>query len=79
MVRDDWRRDNVNTLIRRLNTEIHIAKPWVKFSVAPFGIYRPGHPQGMPSPIAGNYGVRYATSSKSTDVEFVLYRIGSIY
>lgn len=55
MTRDDWRRDNVNTLVRRLNTEIHIAKPWVKFSVSPFGIYRPGHPQGMPAPIAGNY------------------------
>lgn len=55
MARDDWRRDNVNTLVRRLNTEIHIAKPWVKFSVAPFGIYRPGHPNGMPAPIAGKY------------------------
>ena len=25
----------------------------VKFSISPFGIYRPGHPEGMPSPIAG--------------------------
>ncbi|KAG4077596.1 hypothetical protein HA402_003023 [Bradysia odoriphaga] len=53
MDRDDWRRDNVNTLVRRLHTEIHLIKPWVKFSVSPFGLYRPGHPEGMPSPIAG--------------------------
>lgn len=52
---DDWRRDNVNTLIRRLHTEIHLIKPWVKFTVSPFGIYRPGHPEGMPYPIAGNF------------------------
>lgn len=55
MARDDWRRNNVNTLVRRLNTEIHAIKPHVKFSVAPFGIYRPGHPDGMPPPIAGKY------------------------
>ena len=24
-----------------------------KFSISPFGIYRPGHPEGMPSPIVG--------------------------
>ncbi|KAG4076869.1 hypothetical protein HA402_006579 [Bradysia odoriphaga] len=53
MAKDDWRRNNVNTLVRRLNTEIHAIKPWVKFSVSPFGIYRPGHPDGMPPPIAG--------------------------
>lgn len=53
MARDDWRRDNVNKLVRRLHTDIHIIKPWVKFSVSPFGLYRPGHPEGMPSPIAG--------------------------
>ncbi|KAJ6642329.1 Glycosyl hydrolase YngK, partial [Pseudolycoriella hygida] len=45
MDRDDWRRDNVNRLIRRLNTEIHATKPWVKFSVSPFGLYRPGFDQ----------------------------------
>ncbi|KAJ6643982.1 Glycosyl hydrolase YngK [Pseudolycoriella hygida] len=37
MAKDDWRRDNVNRLVRRLNTEIHLIKPYVKFSVSPFG------------------------------------------
>lgn len=49
----DWRRDNVNKLIQRMNTGIHEVKPWVKFSISPFGIFRAGHPEGMPPPIAG--------------------------
>lgn len=55
MTKDDWRRDNVNRLVRRLHADIHNIKPWVKFSVSPFGLYRPGQPEGMPSPIAGNF------------------------
>ena len=43
--RDDWRRENVNTLVRELNEQIHAAKPWVKFGVSPFGIWRPGYPE----------------------------------
>ena len=45
LARDDWRRENVNTLIRELNDQIHAAKPWVKFGISPFGIWRPGNPE----------------------------------
>lgn len=38
--RGDWRRDNVNVFIRQLGDTIHSVKPWVKFGVSPFGIYR---------------------------------------
>lgn len=38
--RGDWRRDNVNLFIKQLYETIHKAKPWVKFGVSPFGIYR---------------------------------------
>lgn len=40
MSRDDWRRENVNVFIRMLSDSIHQTKPWVKFGVSPFGIYR---------------------------------------
>jgi uncharacterized lipoprotein YddW (UPF0748 family) len=43
--RGDWRRDNVNKLIRRLSREIKAEKGWVTFGVSPFGIWRPGFPQ----------------------------------
>lgn len=36
----DWRRDNVNVFIKQLYETIHSIKPWVKFGVSPFGIYR---------------------------------------
>jgi len=36
----DWRRDNVNVFIKELSATIHQRKPWVKFGVSPFGIYR---------------------------------------
>ncbi len=36
----DWRRDNVNRFIKQLSKTIHRIKPWVKFGVSPFGIYR---------------------------------------
>lgn len=36
----DWRRDNVNVFIKQLYETIHSTKPWVKFGVSPFGIYR---------------------------------------
>ncbi len=36
----DWRRDNVNKLVKALSDTIHSVKPWVRFSISPFGIYR---------------------------------------
>ena len=42
--RDDWRRENVNVLVHQLYDKIHLAKPWVKFGISPFGIWRPGNP-----------------------------------
>jgi uncharacterized lipoprotein YddW (UPF0748 family) len=42
--RPDWRRRNVDTFIQRVNQAVHAEKPWVKFGLSPFGIWRPGHP-----------------------------------
>lgn len=36
----DWRRYNVNTFMKQLHDTIVSVKPWVKFGVSPFGIYR---------------------------------------
>ena len=44
MTRDDWRRENVNLLVKELHDGIHETKPWVKFGISPFGIWRPGFP-----------------------------------
>ena len=36
----DWRRANVDTLIRTLDTRIQATKPWVSFGVSPFAVWR---------------------------------------
>jgi uncharacterized lipoprotein YddW (UPF0748 family) len=38
--RADWRRNNVNTFVREMSERIKAAKPWVKFGISPFGIWR---------------------------------------
>lgn len=48
--RADWRRANVNAFIERTYHSIKAVKPWVKFGISPFGIWRPKNPpqiQGM--------------------------------
>jgi uncharacterized lipoprotein YddW (UPF0748 family) len=42
--RDDWRRANVDSLIHQVYVGIKTAKPWVKFGISPFGVWRPGNP-----------------------------------
>jgi len=39
-VKADWRRHNVDLLIQELDQRIHAAKPWVKFGVSPFAVWR---------------------------------------
>ena len=50
LARADWRRENVNELVRALHETVHRVKPWVRFGVSPFGI---GRPDRRPPGIAG--------------------------
>jgi uncharacterized lipoprotein YddW (UPF0748 family) len=36
----DWRRDNVNWLVESTSKTIREIKPWVRFGVSPFGVWR---------------------------------------
>ncbi len=45
--RADWRRENVNLLIREMYQVIHREKPSALFGISPFGIPRPGIPKGV--------------------------------
>jgi uncharacterized lipoprotein YddW (UPF0748 family) len=47
LTRDEWRRENVNALVRELDVAIHAAKPHVRFGISPFGIWRPGFPASV--------------------------------
>jgi uncharacterized lipoprotein YddW (UPF0748 family) len=40
MDREDWRRSNVDSIILALSHVIKEEKPWVKFGISPFGVWR---------------------------------------
>jgi uncharacterized lipoprotein YddW (UPF0748 family) len=62
--RAEWRRNNVNTLIKELKRTISLTKPWVRLGISPFGIYRnkKNTPDGSGSETNGlqNYDDLYA-------------------
>ncbi len=60
--RGDWRRYNVNLFIQQVYETIHSVKPWVKFGVSPFGIYRnqKSDPNGSRTNGLQNYDQLYA-------------------
>lgn len=43
----NWRRDNVNIFVASINSAIKLAKPYVKFGISPFGIWKNGVPTGI--------------------------------
>ena len=75
--RDDWRRHNVDLLIEALHRGIAKAKPWVKFGVSPFGIWRPGNPETVKGFDA--YAELYADSRKWLREGWVDYFTPQLY
>ena len=45
--RDDWRRQNVDVLVKELYAAVKAEKPTVKFGISPFGIWRPHSPESV--------------------------------
>jgi len=43
----DWRRDRINTFVKRMYESVKELKPHVKVGISPFGIWRPGFPPGV--------------------------------
>lgn len=79
--RGDWRRDNVNVLMKELHETIHACKPWVKFGVSPFGIYRNkrSNPNGSDTNGLQNYDDLYADVLLWVNNGWVDYNIPQIY
>ncbi|BCY12258.1 glycoside hydrolase family 10 protein [Actinoplanes sp. L3-i22] len=38
--KSDWRRENVNVLVQEMHDRLQQTKPWVRFGISPFGIWR---------------------------------------
>lgn len=77
LARDDWRRDNVNRLMKRIYTGIKSHKPYVEFGISPFGIYRPGQPEGVKG--LDQYNALYADPKKWVEEKWVDYIAPQLY
>jgi uncharacterized lipoprotein YddW (UPF0748 family) len=77
----DWRRANVDSLIKRTNDSIHLAKPWVKFGISPFGIWRNAGSDATGSATNGlqSYSDIYANSKKWIQNNWVDYLAPQLY
>jgi len=77
----DWRRENVNILIRDLHQVIHEIKPWVRFGVSPFGIWRNQKTDSRGSATNGlsNYDDLYADVLTWVQNDWVDYNIPQLY
>jgi uncharacterized lipoprotein YddW (UPF0748 family) len=75
--RDDWRRSNVDNFVRNLYVAIKKTKPWVKFGISPFGVWRAGVPENTKGFDA--YSELYADSKKWLNEGWVDYFTPQLY
>ncbi|MGH3646774.1 MAG: glycoside hydrolase family 10 protein [Micromonosporaceae bacterium] len=77
----DWRRNNINLLVKEMGERIHAAKPWVKFGISPFGIWRNKGTDPLGSETNGlqSYDAIYADSRKWVREGWVDYINPQVY
>lgn len=63
---EDWRRDNVDLMVKGMSDAVSAAKPHVKFGISPFGIWRNSStdPRGSDTNGTQSYDSQYADSRK---------------
>ncbi|MFF4892863.1 glycoside hydrolase family 10 protein [Micromonospora chersina] len=76
-----WRRDNVNTLVREMSERIKAIKPWVKFGISPFGIWRNKRtdPAGSASAGLQSYDDIYADTRLWVRQQWLDYVVPQLY
>lgn len=78
----DWRRSNTDSIIVALNKAIKATKPWVKFGISPFGVWRNKSQDTLGSPTQGgltNYDDLYADILSWTRNGWIDYVIPQLY
>ncbi|MBO0358872.1 family 10 glycosylhydrolase [Hymenobacter sp. BT186] len=77
----NWRRQNVNFLIRDLHDSIQHAKRWVKFGVSPFGVWmnQRNDPEGSATSAFEGYSGLYADAREWTRQGWVDYILPQLY
>jgi len=77
----EWRRNNVDLLIKSLSDSIHAAKPYMKFGIAPFGIWKnkSQDPEGSETNGGSSYVELYADTRKWLQNGWIDYVVPQIY
>ena len=77
----DWRRDNVNKLVVELRDSIRANKPWVKFGISPFGIWKnqSNDPEGSATNGGQSYYDIYADTRKWIRDGLIDYVVPQVY
>jgi uncharacterized lipoprotein YddW (UPF0748 family) len=73
----DWRRDNVNLLIRQVYDSIKAIRPNVKWGISPRGIWKNGVPAGIVG--ADNYNVIYCDAVAWLQGQYIDYIAPQLY
>ena len=63
---EDWRRHNVDTFVQTISERIKQLKPWVKFGISPFGIWRNAStdPRGSDTGGSQSYDLQFADTRR---------------
>jgi len=79
--RSDWRRNNVNLLIQQIKLTIAGTKPWMRFGISPFGIYRNkrNDPNGSDTNGLQNYDDLYADIKLWVEKGWIDYNLPQLY
>jgi uncharacterized lipoprotein YddW (UPF0748 family) len=79
--RADWRRSNVDTLVREVSQRVKAAKPWVRFGISPFGIWRNQRTDPLGSPTRGlqSYDEIYVDSRRWVREQWVDFIAPQLY
>lgn len=78
---NDWRRHNVDLLIEQLSKAVKEEKPWVRFGISPFGIWRNKKcdPRGSDTNGLQNYDDLYADVIMWSEKGWVDYVVPQLY
>jgi uncharacterized lipoprotein YddW (UPF0748 family) len=77
----DWRRHNIDLLVQEFGQKIKAVKPWVKFGISPFGIWRnkASDPLGSDTNGTQSYEANFADTRKWVKEEWIDYILPQIY
>jgi uncharacterized lipoprotein YddW (UPF0748 family) len=77
----DWRRHNIDLLVQEFGQQIKAVKPWVKFGISPFGIWRnkSADPLGSETTGSQSYDIISADTRRWVKEEWIDYIVPQIY